>query len=126
MTTIESQLTTLENEAKALKATYAQSAVKLSVHQFSTSCATANNNGDDEGVIVIFNTVNNANTLATLSVTTDSDYLPRIRRANYSGGAKWVVSITPKNGYYSENWQATNLNFTVYSLIDGYLSAEAT
>lgn len=132
MATVESQLTTLETEAAALKAAFEQSATSLTVaFSGSITCATTANmdqygNYADETVQVTLATTTGANTLATIELETDSTYLPIIRRVPYSGGARWRVTIMPKNGYYASNWTATNFTFYVHAFVSGELSAEAS
>lgn len=130
----ERLLTELENESKALKATFQQAATSLPVFTNTITHATTQNQmtivtsdgstyytNDPERLIVTFNTNSGANTVAKLEVHTDNPNLPIIRRILYSGGAQWSVAAgSQSNG---STWQATNYTFTVQSLINGTLNA---
>lgn len=133
----ERLLTKLENESKALKATFEQSAMALPVFTTTHAHTTTQNKitiaasgntytpNDPERVIVTFNTNSGANTIAKLEISTNNAYLPVTRRIPYSGGAQWSVTAGAQSN--GSSWQPTNYTFTVQSLINGTLnSADAT
>lgn len=133
---VESELIKLENESKALKATFERAATTITLFTNGITHTTTQNQmtvvtsggtyyqNDPERVIVTFNTNTGANTIAKLEIATDNTDLPVVRRLPYSGGAQWSVCAGTKN---TSPWQPTNYTFTVQSLMDGALSAaEAT
>lgn len=132
---VELELTNLENEARALKAASEQSATILPVYtrsiditttrnQLTTKYQAGNTYTEDgiERVAVYYDTKNGANTIASLELNTSSPYAPNIRRAPYAGGAMWIISTPPDTS--NGEWQATEFNFQVQSVVDGSLRAE--
>ena len=135
MASIQEQIQKLQLEAAAIKASFEQSATQIPVHTKSLGFSTSRNKltthypggsqYEDSGVervVVTFASVNGADTIATLEVSTDNPNQLNIRRSIYSGGAQWVVSARPKSE--NNSWSPTNYTFKVHSLIDGDLSAK--
>lgn len=76
---------------------------------------------DNERVVVTLSTSSGANTLAKLEISGDFSTPPIVRRVPYSGGARWIVSNTPRD--LRGSWAATNYTFVVQTLVNGTLSA---
>lgn len=136
MDSVEKQLNLLEQEANAQKVAYEQTATTLPVYTVSVNFATSRNElttdygggatrKEDwiERTVVIFDTENGANTLATLEIETNASSAPSIRRTPYKGGARWVIANRPRTE--SGNWRETNYRFQIQSLIKGSLRAES-
>lgn len=135
MSSIEAQLTALENEARALKIASEQSATNLPVYtdelEFSTSrneltttYASGSSYTEDgiERVLISFDTKNGANTIAALELETNSPHAPIIQRVTYSGGAQWLISAQPN--IVDGEWQPTVYKIQIVSLVTGSLRAE--
>lgn len=122
----------LEAEEKALKQAFQQSALKLDVITKNATFSPSRNaitttysggsstTNDVERFIVTFNTSSGSNTLATLELSTDSTFLPRVRRLPHTGGVKWMVTAESKDRFGT--WSPTNYVATVESVVDGSIS----
>lgn len=143
MRTVESILTELENESNAMKATFSRSATSLNVYTYKTHIATVpnllvehigneiNSMYGPERICITFRTKSGANTIAKLEF--NSDYIGigfgvafrfrTIRRARFSGGARWIITSPPK---YTEDssWSPINYNIAVHSIVEGTLTVE--
>lgn len=130
---VENWLAKLETEAAAMKQGYQRPANTIPVLQNSLTHSTVKNtlifyspSGDNvfnspERIIVTFATTSGTKTLATLELTSNSSFKPKVRRIPYTGGARWIVTAPAKG--QGTSWEATEYNFTVESMIDGTLSA---
>ena len=123
----------LRNEYEAQKAAYEQSATKLTVATKNLTFSTSKNllryaNGginyeyEDQERVQVTPITNSAATLAKLEISGNYATPPIVRRAPFSGGARWIVSSAPRFG--SGGWEPTTYNFTVQTLVNGSLSAE--
>lgn len=130
----EEWLAKLEAENKALKQVFDRAATSMTVYTKSVSITTTKNSitittpgsppstlEDQERLIVTFNTLTGANTIAKLEISCSSTYIPIKRLRPYSGGAQWMVTNSP-NRDGSFNWISTTYTFTVQSFLDGTLS----
>lgn len=128
------ELTKLEDEIKALKNAFQQTALQLPVFTYTINYTTLVNNitikqsgypdYSFEGVarvVVTFTSSMGANALATLEVSWDdggigmTDY--KVRRVPYAGGARWIVYNSPINS-------TIDYTFTVHSAVQGTLGAK--
>ncbi len=128
----ERWLAKLESEDNALKQAFQQSALKLDVITKSATFSPSRNAitittssgnstlNDVERFIVTFNTTTGSNTLATLELTTDSTFLPRVRRIPHTGGVKWMITAESKDRFGT--WAATNYGVIIESVVDGSIS----
>ncbi len=134
MSSVEQQLTDLENESKALKVGFESAATQFPLFTNSKSMATTpneittvmndnsvNKHNDQERVIVTFAAKTGSNTIAKLEMSTSNPALPVVRRRLYSGGAQWVVTNGPDQAP-GGSWKATTYNFTVQSSVDGNIT----
>lgn len=134
--TTEEWMAKLTAEGNSLKQSFSRTAQSIPVTTKTVSFSTTRNAititnssgsttySDPERVILTFDTVNGSSTLAKLEVSPDSSYPGlRVRRAPYSGGARWYVTMNSKS---DTSWVTTNCVFTVQSFIDGTLSAGET
>ena len=124
----------LRRELQAQKLAYQRASSTLALYTKQLSYSTKKNlchwhdSGSDfdyeenERVIVTLATTTGANTIAKIEIDGDYSTLPVVRRVPYIGGARWVVSTSPKYG--GGGWQATNYSFTVQTLVNGTLSAK--
>lgn len=76
----------------------------------------------EERVVVTLTTNSGSNTLAKLEVSGNYDTVPIVRRVPFSGGAKWVVTSSPR--LVGGNWASTTYTFVVQTLVNGTLSAK--
>ncbi len=133
---IENELTKLENEIIAQKATYEKMATQMPVFTKSVDFTTLGNSitmdqgggstftfDGNERVEVTFNTSRGSNTLAVLEMTSDAIKADlKVKRVPYNGGAKWIVYDIPN--YNNGNRVDTHYTFTVQSAVDGLLGAK--
>lgn len=156
---IEKQLAQLEEEIKAIKASFAITAASTPVQTktitFSTSANIINwsnsspyspldwetlvalpkaTNGDCYGVEevqVTFDCSSGSNTIASLEImeidTTSGLMIISSRRVPYSGGARWIITISPNvtlqdSGYYT--WAQSTIEIAVQSMLPGTLGAK--
>lgn len=126
---LEKRIKDLRRELHALKAAFMASGTQINLFTKTLAYNTKENlvteggftYDDQERVVVTFDTTEGVNTLAKLEISGNYDMVPVVRRVPYNGGAKWVVSSTPR---YSGGWQATSYNFVVQSLVNGTVSAK--
>lgn len=130
----QSKLEELKQEVRALKVAFQQSATKLNLItkqiSFSTSknTITQSSGGYDfsyegqERVVVTLDTASGANTIAKLEISGNFDFAPIVRQVPYLGGARWVVSNSPKLS--GTTWSATTYEFVAQTLVNGTLSAK--
>lgn len=134
MKAIEEWLAKLEAESKALKRVFDRTANSMNVYTKSITITTTKNSitittpgsppstlEDQERLIVTFNTLSGANTIAKLETACSSTFIPIKRLKPYSGGAQWMVTNSP-NRDGSFNWISTTYTFTVQSFLDGVIS----
>lgn len=85
---------------------------------------------DTETIEVTFTCDAGINTFANLEIDFTSIAsgiaVVGVRRVPYAGGARWLVTVTPKStrdgaGYYT--WQPSRLRFAVQSAVEGNLTA---
>lgn len=130
----------LENESKALKASFERSANSIPIITKTASFTTSANDittnypgfpgypqPGPERVIVTFDTVTGTETLAVLEMTHDytDGFQPVVRMVPYSNGAKWIV--TNDADYLGDGaTKRVAYNFVVLSLIDGAVSVAET
>ncbi len=136
----ENNIIKLENEVEAQKTAFERQSSQLPVFTKTIQFTTEENSvtltpidypdqpfttQGNERVVVTFATESGSNTLATLEVRSDnesqSDFT--ITRIHYAGGARWIVSATPR---YDQSFNRidTHYTFTVHSVIDGTLEAK--
>jgi hypothetical protein len=135
MRSIEAWLNKLENESKALKTAFVQSATSLRVFTDETNFTTAKNtitvvvggqtyyHDNQERVLVTFDTNNGADTLAKIELTCSQEYLPAVRRVPYSGGARFMITNVADQDA-SGNWRATTYRIVIQSFVEGKVRAE--
>lgn len=141
MVAVEQYLEKLESEGKALDVSFERDASIIPFTTKSGSHTTAENKytytftsakgGSSfsvdgyERTLVTFDTIDGSNTLATLEIdilnSSNSGTWPMVRRIPYSGGARWLVTITP-NLDANYNRIPTNINFSVNSMAPGTLT----
>lgn len=131
MTNLEKTLSKVEDEIKALKNAYEQTALQIPVFTYSIDFTTLVNNltitypgGQSlsfEGwgrTVVTFTSARGANALAFLELQFDDGGYGmatfKIRRVPYAGGARWIVSDTGGPIDY---------RFVVHSAVEGTLEA---
>lgn len=131
----EKQLLKLEEEVKALKNAFQQTALQLPVFTYTLDFTTTVNNvtvkqsGYDpltfEGasrVVVTFTSSFGANALATLEIDYDDGGYGmsslKCRRVPYSGGARWIVYNDATGG------GTIDYKFVVHSAVQGTLGAK--
>lgn len=137
---VEKEVKKLEDEMKALKATFEKMALQMPVFTNSVNFTTSANPmhidysggstydfDGNERVVVTLSTNSGVNTLATLEIEMDgftSDF--KVKRVPYSGGARWIIYNSPNYGEVSGDYQRidTNYTFTVQSAVDGTLEAK--
>lgn len=145
MSSVEQELSYLEYETRALKASFERQAASIPVFNAEATIATIANLChyryyvpeygeyldyevyDYERVQVTFNTASGIDTIATLEVDGDAERPPKIRRINYRGGARWIVSNMAKVDYStgsSGQWKPTNYKFAIHSMADGIVEVE--
>lgn len=133
---MEQELTRLEDEINAMKATFEKTALQMPVFthsiEFKTSAnkITMNQSGStfdfdgNERVQVTFDTARGSNTLAVLEMQSDGIKADlKVKRVPYTGGARWIVYDMP-NYNSGGNRIDTNYTFTVQSAVDGVLGAK--
>lgn len=156
----DNEVKKLEQEIKALKTSFEQSASMLDVYteeiNFETSINVTNfsNSGSydplnwstlmamrqlpngtrfsTETIKVTFRCDAGINTFASLEINNITGgaktAFTTVRRIPYSGGARWLVTVTPNvtpsgtTGYY--NWEPTQFKFAVQSAAKGTLEAK--
>lgn len=136
----EQQTAKLENEIKALKVGFEQTALTMPIVTKTASIATTRNKLDikytdpygttyeydengAERILVTFTTSRGSNTIACLEVNVDhADASPVVQRIPYNGGAKWIITGQPYMIY--PNWYSTEYTITVHSMVDGSLTVE--
>ncbi len=139
---VEQQLTALENEASALKATFERLSTSVPVYTKTATAQTSANLAHyhyystdwgetldydiylSERLRVTLATDSGIDTIATIEVTCNNadSPAPSIRRVNYDGGARWIIS---NSAYFGNNgWQPTIYHIAVHSMADGKLSVE--
>lgn len=123
----------LRQEYKNQKVAFEQAGTNLNLFAKTLSFSTSKNTvtqtvsgssfsyEDLERVIVTLDTASGSNTLAKLEISGDYDTVPIVRRVPYSGGARWVITTSPKLA--GGNWSSTNYNFVAQTLVNGTLSA---
>lgn len=143
MKSIEQELSYLEYEAKAIKASFERQASTIPVFDNEASITTTPNLCkyryyvpefgeyvdyevyDYERIEVTFSTSSGMDTIASIEVDSDSEYAPKIRRINYRGGAKWIVS-SPARMEYAGNptspWKPTTYRIAVHTMAEGTLN----
>lgn len=141
MSTVEQELTYLEREAQALKASFEQQASQIPVFTNEAEIATTPNlchyvypvpeAGQQadyevyeyERIMVTYDTTSGIDTIATIEVDSDRDVPPKIRRINHAGGARWIISNSAnlENG---SDWKATNYKIVIHAIADGVIMAE--
>lgn len=155
---VEKNLNTLEQEIKALKASYEQLAAEMPMYKSEITFTTSINRIEYtspaidptkwesiialprlsqnvacgvEPIIVTFECSGGINTFATLEIgdvdVTSGVLAMTTRRIAYSGGARWLVTVSPNvtlesSGWYS--WRPTILKFVVRSAVAGNLGAK--
>lgn len=132
---MEAEITRIENEIDAQKATFEKTAYQMPVFTNSIEFKTSANKitmdqgagpfsfDGNERVLVTFDTARGSNTLAVLEMTSDSILADlKVKRIPYSGGARWVVYDMPN---YDDGTRIdTHYTFTVQSAVDGTLGAK--
>lgn len=126
----EAWLAKLEEESRALKASFERSANSLLLKTQNIAYQTIRNQvtvsypggsyvqDDAERVILTLNTASGINTIAKLELSVDNVYArPYVRRLPYAGGARWSITCAPKSPY-----SPTNITFVVRSMTEGTLS----
>lgn len=138
---VERELTKMEREIEAIKATFARVGVTMPVFTKTATIATTQNNihyeytingrhvthdgNAMERVAVTFATARGSNTIAALEYTLDNTLArASVERQRYNGGAKWLITMWPAYDDNSGLWRATNLEITVHSMVDGILTVE--
>lgn len=132
MSTVEQKISNLERELKAMKVAFERSATKTNLITKPISFNTKENlitlsgqypfsQDDLERVVVTLSTSSGANTIAKLEISGNYDTLPTVRRVPFSGGARWVVTNSPRQS--GGSWTPTTYNFTVHSLVNGTINA---
>ncbi len=134
--TVQAILKALRREYWALKMAFAATATTIPVTTKTLSFTTSENlcryvaSGsydyyaeEMERVEVTLDTSSGANTFAKLELSGNAtDAYPRVRRIPYSGGARWIVTNTPRTS--GGDWEATSYVFTVQTMVDGTLTAK--
>lgn len=144
MSSVEQELSYLEYEVRALKASFERQASSIPVFNSRAEIATIANLCkynyyvpeygeqlnyevyDYERIQVTLNTDSGIDTIATLEVSSDTEQPPKVHRVNYRGGARWIVSNIAKLDYNNSSnpWKPTNYKFVVHSMAEGTLTAE--
>ena len=133
---MEKELQKLEDEIRAQKAVYEKMATQMPVFTKSVDFATQANPmtidygggttysfDGNERVQVTFITSRGSNTIAALEILSDGVKADlKVKRAPYSGGARWIVYDMPN--YNNGNRIDTHYTFTVQSAVDGNLEAK--
>ena len=142
MDRVERQLVELEDEMRALKRSFAQSATGVAMYKYEQTFSTSRNaqsytnsqsfdvtkfplcirDTGNETMVVTFRSKDGRNALATLDIdmVTGDPLGLNVRRVPFDGGARWQI-LNLAGGFTAEEWVTTTYKFTVNTMAEGTL-----